>query len=375
MPKKEDGAILLVLIILLVLLSFVGFFVAGFYVAKHADQIPLIANKEDGSKGSISEKAFKPVASESAQIATESAKKQIQIDTSGENIAQETTTIVPGKKYYEESVMMMTKTEPYITFIATVVRLEQDIGFTQNTRISFYDGTGWKRDSESRHLNDSTIIGGKLINSWEVSIDPSRVLKEGTNGKAVIDNHEVVFRTGELRNEISMRSLPGYTKFMSKGDGFLSIDGKSYAVNEIYTKIYSLNSADIQFYSEPLPVTTDWIVFWDKDGNIYHLDMTDVPNPTPVYQSHTIGFRESNNSVIAKTMKAQVERDQNTPPQKYTVTFGSPVSETLRADLQNALNKSLRSDSPWYMGQIKGTITKEDGSTVEGVGIVEYIHH
>lgn len=46
-----------------------------------------------------------------------------------------------------------------------------------------------------------------------------------------------------MENEIGIRSLPGYTKFMSEGDGTIIINGEPFESYVLYTRIYSSNSS------------------------------------------------------------------------------------------------------------------------------------
>lgn len=289
-------------------------------------------------------------------------------------VSQDTTKFLPGKYYFEDDIIMITKDLPRQNLIATVSRSELEKDYAQNIRVSYFDGSNWTRQKANRAAADSTIISNNLVKSWKVSVDPSRVLKHKVAGEVTIDNKQFVFSSDVLQNEIGMRSLPGYTKFMSNGTGTLTINGITHQVYLLYTRIYSLNASDIQFYSQPLGVTTDWIAFWDTGGNFYHIDTTSVEKKTPIYESHQIGIRETSDGSVTKTFVTNITRDAKNPPSEYTVSLSAPVDETLQFTRIDGIDKAPGSSYTWYMGSIEGNVIKTGGEKVHGIGLVEYIH-
>ena len=290
-------------------------------------------------------------------------------------VGQASTKFLPGKHYFNDTIMIVTKDKPRIDLVATVTRIEQDNDYTQNTRVSYYDGSGWIRQSDSKTNPDSTIVSDKLVKSWGVMIDPSRVLKQTVQGEITISNSSLAFSTGTLQNEIGIRSLPGYTKFLSNGVGTLTINGVVHQAFMLYTRIYSFNAAEIQFYNQPFGVTTDYLAFWDTQGNFYHIDATYVSNPTPIYQTHELGVVEDVNGTVAKTFSTTVSRDSENPPVKYKVTLNDPIGVTLNFIRIDGVNKATDGSFTWYMGNIEGTVQKADGDSLKGVGLIEYIHN
>ncbi len=289
-------------------------------------------------------------------------------------VQQDTTKFLPGKFYFEDTILIVTKDKPQINLIASVNRLEQEKNYSQGTRVSYFDGSTWERKGVNNTTVDSTIVSNSLINSWNIVIDPSRVLRETVQGSLSIQNAQITFKTDTLKNEISMRSLPGYTKFMSSGTGQLTIDGKVHQAYVLYTRIYSLNAADIQFYNQPLGVTTDWIAFWDSNGNFYHVDTTAVEKITPIYQSHQIGIREDSSGPLVKSFSVTVTRGTGNPPDSYIVTMNNPLNDTLTFKRMNSINKAPNGSYSWFMSSIEGSVQRADGQILQGIGVAEYIH-
>lgn len=353
-PKSSNN-LTKIFIILLIIVGFITTFVSGYIIATLLVQEQKVPSGNTNQTKNIPSVTPYPTNSNS-------------------QTEQETTKFLPGKTYFEDTVMLVTNDKPQISIIATVSRLEQEKDFIQNTRISYYDGSSWIRKSDSMTTPDSTIVSGNLVKSWETDIDPSRVLKQTVKGDIAYNNTALNFATGVLQNELGIRSLPGYTKFMSNGTGTLTVNGTAHQAYVLYSRIYSLNASDIQFYNQPFGVTTDWIAFWDTQGNFYHVDNTGVDKPTPIYQTHQIGIMEDVNGSVTKTFHVSVQRDAKNPPTQYTVTFDNPVGATLQFNRINGVNKAPKGSYTWYMGNIEGTITNNKGESMKGIGLVEYIH-
>jgi hypothetical protein len=312
----------------------------------------------------------------SKEKGTASAPKSSSSNTSGSVTSQseDSTKFLPGKHYFEETIIAVTKDKPEITIAGTVTRIEQDTNYVQRSRLSYNDGKGWNRFSDSKKTADSTIVSDNLVKQWNTHIDSSRVLKQTVDGELSAGDSDIRFSTGNLENEITIRSLPGYTKFMSHGNGTISVNGETRDAYVLYTRIYSLNASEIQFYTDPFGLTTDWVAFWDEQGNFYHIDKTTVDKPTPTYQTHQIGVMDALGNVVSKTFSVDVTRDSQNPPVQYTIKLNDPVGVTLQFNRINGINKDSSGSFTWYMGNIQGTAEK-DGQKIQGVGLVEYIHH
>lgn len=351
------------ILILLVILGFITAFGGGYFLKD-------LLKKGNEVTQNIKQEILQP--SPSTNVQSNPQKPIIQNEPS---TIQETTKFLPGKHYIDDTVIAVTKDKPNYSIVATVTRQEQDSNYAQNSRVSYFDGNSWVRKLDTKSIPNSTIVSNSLVRNWTTNIDSSRVLKETDNGEININNSTILFSTGPLQNEIGIRSLPGYTKFLSKGDGTLTVNGTQHPAYILYSRIYSLNSSDIQFYNQPFGVTTDWLIFWDTDGNMYHLDATEVSNPTLIYQTHELAILDTSDNSVIKTFQANVTRDSSTPPNKYTISFGSPISGSLTLNLLNSINKAPDNSFKWFLGQVSGTIQKSDGKSVQGIGLVEYIHN
>lgn len=357
-PVANERNLLKILIVVFILIGFISAFAGGFFLKD------LLKKETPVSIPNIPQQTSKPAGS---KIPVPNI--QNDADTTGQQ-----TKFLPGKHYFDDTIIAVSKDKPYYSIVATVTRQEQNSNYSQISRVSFFNGNSWFRKTDSKSSPDSEIVANQLVRSWTTNIDSSRVLKENDNGEINIENSQIQFSTGPLQNEISIRSLPGYTKFLSKGDGFLTINGAKYPSYILYSRIYSLNSSDIQFYNQPFGLTTDWLIFWDSEGNMYHVDATEVENPTLIYQTHKIGILENNQGAVFKTFQLNITRDSSVPPNKYTITLANPVNVSFEFNLLDSINKAPDNSFKWYMGHVSGTVNK-DGRAINGIGLVEYIHN
>ncbi len=285
------------------------------------------------------------------------------------------TPFLPGKYYFDDAAILITKDAPHYTIAATVSRSQQAEGYSQSTRISYFDGTNWTRKMAQDKAADSEMMKNQFLKKWEINYDPSRVLKETVSAKMMVNDVNIEFLSGTLQNEIAMRSIPGYTKFMSEGkNARITINGTEHPAYIIYTKIYSFNAKDLQFYNTPLGVTTDWIAFWDKNGEFYHVDRTNVDKPTEIYQSHEIGVYKNITGSVNKSFSVDSSHDSLENPTIFTMKLREPVYASLSLKMINQFNKYPDTAYNWFMGQAVGEVEKEDKTTVSGIGVVEYIH-
>lgn len=286
----------------------------------------------------------------------------------------EITSFLPGKFYFDDTVIAFTKNAPHKAFVASMRRVQQESGYTESTGISFFDGSKWIRKTQSRATANASFNPNQYIKSWVTTFDPSRVLKETMTGTFAIENSIIEISSDMLHNEIGMRSLPGYTKFMSTGNARVTINGASEPAHLLYTRIYSLNASDIQFYNQPLGLTTDWIAVWDTQDTFYHVDKTTVDKTTNIYQTHAIGVVDTNTQTVTKTFTVNVTRSLDKPPTTVSVILGTPIDTTLSLIRLNANNKAPNNNYTWVMGTVEGTV-QVNGSQRNVSGLMEYIYN
>lgn len=279
---------------------------------------------------------------------------------------------LPYDLYFDDSLIMVEVAEPHEAIVVSSSRSKSVRKTAQTSRMSFYDGQKWDRKIAYAASGNAGITSDSIVKRWDIYIDSTRVLKQSSQGELQFGDKNITFSTGELQNELAVRSLPGYTKFMSAGKGTFTIDGTSKEAYVLYERIYSLNDKEIQFYNRPLAVTTYWMAFWDEDGTFYHLDSTNVGRPTDVYQSHQFGLEKTTLGSVTKTFDLTPSRDDEKKPTTFTFNLKQPVGVTIKTDVVSSLDKAASQNEIWRMNSVTGTVTK-GSKTVKGIGLVEYI--
>lgn len=291
-------------------------------------------------------------------------------------VVQDTTRYLPGKHFYDEGFYVLTKDSPHLVLLLSTTRSENATGsYSQSTRASLITPDVQTRITDSSSAKDSAIVTDKIIRSWQTTIDPSRVLREQSRMDVLVNSTVYQIDTGPLTNELAIRSLPGYTKFFSNGNGTITFDNQIHPAHVLYYRLYSQNAADLQFYTQPLGLTTDLIVFYDQNNNLYLMDSSEVDRPVNDYKTHKIAFFEDGvTGAVSKTFSANIVRDSVKLPHHYDITFDSPLNATLSLSLVNSLNKAPNTSYDWYLTSLSGFVQKANGEKLTGFGIGEYIH-
>lgn len=347
-PDQKSDKKFFFLITALIILAVISSFLGGFFVHQllYTNQVPV------------------PTPTPSATVTP--------VPT-GPDIEQITTKYPPGKHFYDEGFYVLTKDNPPVTIVLSASRLEQNGGtYLQNTRASYINGDVTARLVDSKNTNDSAIVTDKIVKKWQTTIDPSRVLREGSEIEFVLNQTDFQLATGPLTNEIAIRSLPGYTKFFSNGNGTLTFNGQIHPVHLLYYRLYSQNAVDIQFYTQPVGLTTDLVVFWDQSDNLYVIDKSQVDKPVNDYQTHQVGFVEDKSGTVSRSFNVRVTRDSLSPPDHYTFAIDN-LGVVLTLNRVKSVNKAPNENYQWYQSLVTGTV-QNSGQTLSGRGTVEYIH-
>lgn len=87
---------------------------------------------------------------------------------------------------------------------------------------------------------------------------------------------------------MTIRGKKAYSKFggaLSAPSAKVSLDDKNFDC--FAAMLVGYNSVPDEKDWMKLGVKTDWLMYFDKDWNFYHLDKTTVEKPSPLYESHS----------------------------------------------------------------------------------------
>ena len=139
----------------------------------------------------------------------------------------------------------------------------------------YFDGTTWHTSESS--LNKLTVAENDSLYKYSNTIA----------AEIYFDDTVVTVSVPEIFTNMVIRSEHEYLKFggsTTSVDTYVSIDNTKLPSQVGLLKRYkkTFNGTDIS----SLDVTTDWMMFWDENGNFYHLDKTDVGVPNDEYPPH-----------------------------------------------------------------------------------------
>jgi hypothetical protein len=108
------------------------------------------------------------------------------------------------------------------------------------------------------------------------------------SGSFNVEGKKVTFEVPGIRLGMVIRAQPNAGKYGGvtlDPSGLLTIDTTTYPVYAAVTAGFFANYPSIDM--KEAGIRTHWAMYFDKDFNFYHLDLTQVNKPTPDYYSHS----------------------------------------------------------------------------------------
>lgn len=278
---------------------------------------------------------------------------------------------LPGKQYTDDSVAIVTKTEPYQVVYTSISRMQQARNYLQLSKVDYYNGTDWKRETVSSSVEKPELVLNPLVTQWNIKALNSN--SQNTKNIAVtIQAESLSFTLKKLSYEISARSLPGYTKINYFGEGILTTSSydEPQAAYIFITQTNSSNASDLAYLGNAGQIEDQWLVFWDTEGNAYHYDKLSSANSKSVFENYQTAFLFSPAATLTKLTPSGIQRI-NGKDQYFLKIITNPETR-INYVIGAPLNKSIDKKLLWQTGYITGNVeTKE--KTIDGVGLIETI--
>lgn len=280
----------------------------------------------------------------------------------------------PQWGYFSDTLTVYVQSSPPQLLIASYLVTQGNTNtFTHGSRVSYFDGAIWHRNTHTQTSPTSEFVSSPVISALHIFQDKNRVLRQRIDMDVIIDGTAVSVHTNTLENESTVRTEPTYTRLFSDGTGTVSINGTSYPAKILYTKWYSMDQSSLNFYNEQYGLKTHVFDFWADDGSVLHLDATQVKNPDEKYSSHQLGIYKDKQGRVAKTFSVGISTDQSIPPNDWNVDFKEPLNLKFRGATESVLKRAEGENYNWFRGMLKGEIQLENGEKVNGIGTFEYI--
>lgn len=285
-------------------------------------------------------------------------------------------TVQKYKPNFIDELIITTKETPRKTLILSGIRtFSNDTTNNYTIKVFYFNGDYWIREiSEGKFSEDiNTIPKTNLVPNWIVKDDPSYMLKQSVSGDVSIKGNLIKFEIPTIFNEISVRSSPKYTKFMSEGEGVITINGLPMESKILYSRIYSFNPPEsLVFTSDPAGIETEWLAIWDDDGNFHSIDETVIDNKKTFesYKAHSLGIIKDNKNRVQKSFLLNLQKNGL---QKYSVQIKDGINETISVSRTNSINKAVNGTDLWHTGQVEAQIKTAEGKMLNGFGVFEQI--
>lgn len=279
---------------------------------------------------------------------------------------------LPGKQYFEDTYVVIQKAKPHKALLVSVDRIEQETNYTQYIKLNYFDGVDWKRKTVTNTILSSTVVTNPLLRAF--SLPTTRQANDEALAEVTVDTANVSIFSSDLGNEISMQSLPGSSKFVYQGKGSIDTGTGKEEAYVFYAKTYSFNAIDLTFLTNPEAMISNWMIFWDNEGNFYHIDEQKTEQPKSAIENQKVAVKESATRSVQKlgdfTASIKTLRDKT---QVYFVKYGKPIEDELELNFSNIVNKSDKKTYTWILSTAEGRVVMNEGRSVPGVGLFEYI--
>jgi hypothetical protein len=284
--------------------------------------------------------------------------------------------LIPQQKFrpnFIDEAIFITKDSPHKALILSAIRTYA--GGTNNYTIKtfYFDGETWtRRINEGKTSELENVPSTEIVPSWKIENDPSYMLRQTISGEVKLDGTNIKFSIPLIYNEMGIRSFYKYTKFMSEGNASLNINSKNYETYSLYSRIYSFNPPEsLVFTSNPAGIETEWLAFWDNNGNFYSIDETQVDDKvtSDSYKAHSLAIHKDELGKIQKSFVMKVSKYEEN---KLSVNIFEPIFADIDINKLNSVNKSVNNNDIWTTGLIDGFV-RLNGNKIKGIGLFEQI--
>lgn len=253
---------------------------------------------------------------------------------------------------YSDTIILVTKSNPYRALIVRANRVTDNQETNQISEVLFFNNNEWQTEAREDLIPNNQINFNSLIINWLNQPHPSDVLRFTSLGEISLQDQNITFASNTLQNEIAARSELNHSQFISKGEGTLTLDSKSYQAYLVYIREYNQNPSDSSLFKK--------VYFWDTGGNFYFVDTNQQPEIDPLDALYKLGVKESPDSSVIKTFDATLKE---TSESNFLLTLPAPVYSTLQFNRINEVNAS--EDISW--GMISG-----NANSIFAIGVMQY---
>lgn len=200
----------------------------------------------------------------------------------------------------EYDIVIVTKEKPYKVVALEILR---DNNGPKSAQAHYFDGE-WHSARRPTYIITDKTDTSQLVS--RVTFSTSTGYTETLGADTIAAHIESLYTPITIRTEKDYVKFGGAT--LQSGE-YLTINGEPVESYAAMLKGYNKNTFNVDI--EQHKVVTDWLMYWDKDWNFYHLDKTDVGVPHPKYESHEFFAKLINEGALGSVKYNFIDSVQN----------------------------------------------------------------
>jgi hypothetical protein len=282
--------------------------------------------------------------------------------------------VTPDHRFFSDELFLLGETAPGQPFLFTINLNRKRVGesYSHYYFADFiHEGRQRQLYTDFLDINDQ-VLPHDFLTSYKQQIAEDLSARESYEFDFSFRDLTVHADLKNFQGDFLVKNTLEYTKYISEGNGIVTINGKQYPVRAIVSKIYTPYYDKYVFFNgyDDLRSLAQLFVLWDSDGNFYLLDQSKVDQNLPEYKSHTWAlYKNRTGNYTKKAFSANVEYShQNWKPKSWSV-YVPDFGTTLKLEPKTFFTQ--KQDS----GLAAGTVTLEGGQTKQISGYFSFTRY
>lgn len=174
-----------------------------------------------------------------------------------------------------------------------------------------------------------------------------------------IEDNIIQVEINGLEGDFITKNDINYTRYLSIGTANVEINGQKFKLNASLEKSYAADHSEYLFFDgyEDLSSRTYKFDLWDREGNFYLIDQSEISAETAYYRPHTwVLYKNAPENSMQKAFSAEIKFQEEGELKNWQISVAN-------LDLDFQLSTDYYRDLNWYSGPITGTV---NGQVVEG---------
>lgn len=276
--------------------------------------------------------------------------------------------------FFADDLVLVAPESPFGAFAMDLSlnrKQESDGSFTHYAYADLRLGTstfGWY-DLASAPEGELAPLGGleRIVRVRANDLSPRATL----SGSVRFGPHLVLFETDELSGDFLIKDFPEYVKHGSAAKARITVDGQAFDAFVYAAHIASSDYRTYVFFPgyDAMHADARQFVLWDRSGNFFLADRTDVSERIPAYPSHQWVLFRGADGQVAKGKSIAITGTMGDPARDPWTIAGSDVFDP---DLSVRLIAPYRAQpGSWYAEGTAATVGPAE--PIFGVAHIERI--